>query len=93
MSFTLSKGWSRGGVELREVWDLQDLENDDFWVLFSNAEKVYDPKGPDRVKFAPALEDMVGWLQANPHLKTEEPKPTSVGGEKGVQFDATVTPP
>jgi hypothetical protein len=93
MSFTLGKGWTRGGTELRDIWDLQDLENDAFWVLFSTAEKVYDPKGPDRVKIAPAPEDMVAWLQANPHLKTEEPKPTSVGGEKGVRFDAIVTPP
>ncbi len=93
MSFTLGKGWTRGGPELRDIWDLRDIENDAFWVLFSTAEKVYDPKGPDRVKIAPAPEDMVAWLQANPHLKTEEPKPTSVGGEKGVQFDAIVTPP
>jgi hypothetical protein len=93
MSFTLGKGWTRGGPELRDIWDLRDIENDAFWVLFSSAEKVYDPKGPDRVKIAPAPEDMVAWLQANPHLKTEEPKPTSVGGEKGVQFDAIVTPP
>jgi hypothetical protein len=34
---------------------------------------------------------MVGWLQANPHMKSEKPKPTSVGGEIGVQFDAIVT--
>jgi hypothetical protein len=93
MSFTLEKGWTRGGAELPDIWDLRDLENDAFWVLFSTAEKVYDPKGPDKVKIAPAPEDMVAWLQANPHLKTEKPKPTSVGGEKGVQFDAIVTPP
>ena len=69
----------------------QDIENDAFWLVFSSAEEVYDPDGSDRVKIAPAPEDMVAWLQANPHLKTEEPKPTSVGGEKGVQFDAIVT--
>ena len=34
---------------------------------------------------------MVGWLRANPHMKTEKPKSTSVGDEKGVQFDAIVT--
>lgn len=93
MSFTLEKGWTRGGAELPDIWDLRDLENDAFWVLFSTAKKVYDPKRPDRVKIAPAPEDMVAWLQANPHLKAEEPKPMSVGGEKGVQFDAIVTAP
>jgi hypothetical protein len=91
MSFTLGKGWTRGGTELPDLWDLRDLENDAFWFWFMNAEEVYDPKGPERVKIAPPPEDMVGWLRANPHLKTEEPKPTSVGGEKGVQFDAIVT--
>jgi hypothetical protein len=91
MSFTLGKGWTRGGTELRDIWDLRDLENDAFWLWFMNAEEVYDPKGTDEVKIAPAPEDMVAWLQAHPHLKTEEPKPTSVGGEKGVQFDVIVT--
>jgi hypothetical protein len=91
MSFSLAKGWSRGGPELPDIWDLRDLENDAFWVVFSNAEEVYEPKGSKRVKIAPAPEDMVAWLRANPHLKPDEPKPTSVGGEKGVQFDAIVT--
>ena len=91
MSFSLSKGWTRGGTELPDIWDLRDLENDAFWLVFSSAEEVYDPKGSERVKIAPPPEDMVAWLRANPHLKPEEPKPTSVGGEKGVQFDAIVT--
>jgi hypothetical protein len=91
MSFSLDKGWSRGGVELRDIWDLQDLQNDAFWVIFTSAEEVWDPKGSDGLKRAPAPEDMVGWLQANPHMKSEKPKPTSVGGENGVQFDAIVT--
>jgi hypothetical protein len=91
MSFTLEKGWTRGGAELPDIWDLRDLEDDAFWVVFSSAEEVYDPKGPERVKIAPAPEDMVAWLRANPHLEPEEPKPVSVGGEEGVRFDAVVT--
>jgi hypothetical protein len=91
MSFSLSKGWSRGGAELRDAWGMWDIENDAFWLFFANAEEVYDPKGSDGLKIAPAPEDMVAWLQSNPHLKPEKPKPTSVGGEKGVQFDAIVT--
>jgi len=91
MSFNLAKGWTRGGTELRDIWDLRDLENDAFWVVFSNAEEVYDPKGPERVEIAPPPEDMVAWLRANPHLKPDDPKPTSVGGEEGVRFDAIVT--
>jgi hypothetical protein len=91
MSFELVKGWARGGPELRESWGLQDIENDAFWLFFANTEKVYDPKGSNGLKITPAPKDIAAWLQANPHLKTEEPKSTSVGGEKGVRFDALVT--
>ena len=90
MSFSLSKGWTRGGAELRDAWDLRDIENDAFWLVFTSAEEVYDPVGSDGLKITAAPEDMVAWLQANPHMNSEEPKPTSVGGEKGVQFDAIV---
>ncbi len=91
MSFTLAKGWTRGGPELPDIWDLRDIENDAFWVVFSNADEVYDPEGSEKVKIAPPPNDMVGWLRANPHLKPDQSKPTMVGGEKGVQFDAIVT--
>jgi hypothetical protein len=91
MSFKLEKGWIRGGIELRDAWDIRNKENDDLWLLFNVAEEVYDPSGSGEVKIAPAPEDMVAWLQENPYLKSEKPKPTSVGGEKGVQFDAIVT--
>jgi hypothetical protein len=76
---------------MRDIWDLRDIEQDAFWVVFANAEEVWDPNGSDGLKMAPAPEGMVGWLQANPHMKTEKPKPTSVGSEKGVHFDAIVS--
>jgi len=91
MSFRLGKGWTRGGTELRDAWDMRDIENDDFWLVFTNAEEVYDPNGSGGLNIAPAPEDMAAWLQANPYLKTEKPQPTSIGGEKGVQFDAIVS--
>ena len=59
--------------------------------MFASAEEVYDPDGSGELRITPAPEDMVAWLQANPYLKTEKPKPTTVGGEKGVQFDAIVS--
>ena len=34
---------------------------------------------------------MVGWYQEHPYLDTEEPEPVSVGGVKGVYFDAIMT--
>jgi len=90
MFSTLDKGWTRGGAELRDAWDLRDIENDALWLVFTSAEEVYDPNGSGGLKITPAPKDMAAWLQANPYLKPEESKPTSVGGEKGVQFDAIV---
>jgi hypothetical protein len=90
MSFTLSKGWTRGGPEVRDAWDIRDIDNDAQWLGFLNAEEVYKPDGSGGLKVAPAPKDMVAWVQTNPFLKTEKPKPVSVGGEKGVQIDAIV---
>jgi hypothetical protein len=91
MSFTLEKGWSRGGAELHDIWDLQTSRTTRFGSYLPAPRRSGGPKGSDGLKRGPAPEDMVGWLQANPHMKSEKPKPTSVGGEKGVQFDAIVT--
>ncbi len=90
MSFNLDKGWTRGGPEVRDAWDIVDIDNDAYWLGFLNAEEVYKPDGSGGLKVAPAPKDMVAWVQTNPFLKTEKPKPVSVGGEKGVQIDALV---
>ena len=57
-------------------------------VLNLNDVTVIDPSDADRV---PAPEDMVGWYQQHPYLDTEKPKPVSIGGAKGVYFDAVMT--
>jgi len=90
MSFTLGKGWTRGAPELRDAWDIVDIDNDAYWLGFLNAEEVYKPNGSGGLKVAPAPENMVDWVQTNPFLKTEKPNPVSVGGEKGTQIDAIV---
>ena len=28
MSFILGKGWTRGGPEVRDAWDIRDIDND-----------------------------------------------------------------
>ena len=81
----------QGGTELRDALDMRDIENDAFWLVFTTPEEVYVPNGSGGLKIVPAPEDIAAWLQENPYLKTEKPKPTSVGGEKGVQFDAIVS--
>jgi hypothetical protein len=37
-----------------------------------------------------APEDLVGWLQHHPYLRTSKPEPVTVGGAKGKQFDVVV---
>jgi hypothetical protein len=91
MYFRLGKGWTRGGPELRDAWDIRDIDNDAFWLVFTTPEEVYDPNGHGRLKIVSAPRDMAAWLRANPYLKTDKTKLTSVGGEKGVQFDAIVS--
>ena len=91
MSLTLSNGWSRGGPEQRDTWYIWEIENDAFWLGFYSGEEVYVPDGSGGLKVVSTPEDVVGWLQENPYRKTDKPKPTSVGDEKGAQFDAIVT--
>ena len=61
-------------------------------LAFRNVQEVinYDKTGttPNVVK---APKDMVGWFQHHPYLDTEKPKPATVGGVKGVQFDFVVS--
>jgi hypothetical protein len=91
MSLTLSKVWTRGDTELRDAWDLRDIENLDFWLGFYSTEEVYVSNGSGGLKAVPAPEDMVSWLQDSPYLKTDKPKPTSVGGEEGMRIDVIVS--
>jgi hypothetical protein len=90
MSFSLGKGWTRGGPELRDAWDIREVDNDGNWLGFLNAEEVYKPNGSGGLEVAPAPRDMIAWILTNPFLDSEEPRPVSVGGEKGMQVDALV---
>jgi hypothetical protein len=63
-------------------------------LAFINVEEVINPNKPlDSTATKPAPEDMVGWLQNHPHLQIEKPELVSVGGIKGVYFDAVVVDP
>jgi hypothetical protein len=63
-------------------------------LAFIKVEEVINPNKPlDSTATKPAPEDMVGWLQNHPRLQTEKPEPVSVGGIKGVYFDAVVLDP
>src|SRR5215204_163888 len=82
MSFDLDTGWTRGGPELRDAWDIVDIDNDAYWLGFLNAEEVYKPNGSGGLKVALAPEDMVAWVQTNSFLKTEKSTPVSVGARR-----------
>ena len=81
------EGWTLDGPEAPFVLA---LSNRGSFLDFMNIEDfmVFDPSGADRV---PLPEDLVGWYQQHPYLDTEEPEPVSIGGVKGVYFDAVMT--
>jgi hypothetical protein len=52
---------------------------------------VYKPRGPaGAIESVSAPDELVGWFQSHPYLKTSEPEPATVGGVKGVQFDVVL---
>ena len=63
-------------------------------IAFFNLRKVkgiYKPKGPrGATEPVPAPDELVDWFQQIPYLKTSEPEPATMGGVKGVQFDAVL---
>ena len=59
-------------------------------LSFVNEQRVFDPSKPRDMVSVSAPDDMVAWLQRHPYLQTEEPEPVTIGGAKGVQFDAGV---
>ena len=63
-------------------------------IAFFNLRKVkgiYKLMGPrGATEPVPAPDELVDWFQQNPYLTTSEPEPATVGGVKGVQFDAVL---
>src|SRR5215203_3120820 len=84
LSFKVSKGWINSGGELPDFLELTQLGE---YISFDNVKEVYKP-GTTSVVEAP--EDLVGWLQHHPFLKTSKPQPVTLGGVKGEQFDVLV---
>jgi hypothetical protein len=67
-------------------------------IAFFNLRKVkgiYKPTGQNRpipegsgtLVPVPTPDELVGWFQHHPYLKTSKPEPVTVGGVNGVQFD------
>jgi hypothetical protein len=79
-SFHVGKGWS---LDTESSYDLVILRPDQ-GMAFVRVEEVYKPRTQDAVKVP---EDLVGWFQDHPYLKTSKPEPITVGGIEGQQFD------
>jgi len=89
-SFEVGKGWSTLELLPPDGFALS-TQGETRWMGFTMfIEEVFKP-GTQKVVEAP--EDMVGWFQDHPYLKTSEPEPVTVGGIKGEQFDLVVEAP
>jgi hypothetical protein len=91
-SFHVGKGWENNRLETSDKLAISRGGEGDPVLVIRNVQEVYnyDKTGttPEVVK---APKDMVGWFQHHPYLDTEKPKPATVGGVKGVQFDFVVS--
>jgi len=92
LSFRLGKGLTSAPPLLRDYIEIDGPSGgpskSSRWIRFSNVKEVFKPGELGETVEAP--KDLVGWFQHHPDLKTSEPKPVTVGGVKGVQFDVVV---
>ena len=90
VSFHVGTGWATSKPETSDYLELQWGEQGG--LAFTNVQKVskpiYKPTETNTPKLVEAPEDLVGWFQNHPYLKTSKPEPVTVGGVKGQQFDA-----
>ncbi len=89
LSFRVEKGWSNTETQLPDSIEVGEVEQQEetAWINVVNVTEVFKP-GTRNVAEAP--EDLVGWFQDHPYLKTDKPQPITVGGVEGVQFDVLV---
>src|SRR5215203_4517382 len=86
LSFEVGKGWSNNAEQLSDYIELEQ-QGEIGQLHFANVKEVFKP-GTTNVVEAP--QDLVGWLQQHPYLKTSKPQPVTVGGVKGEQFEVLV---
>ena len=88
LSFRVGKGWSTFLPE--QVDHLEIARGETAGLGFSVIKGVYKPSRTGSPDVVEVPEDLVGRVQHHPYLKTSEPKPITVGGVKGAQFDMVV---
>ena len=92
LSFRVGEGWEHVAPELPDKLAIRlGRQGGDPLLIFRNLREVYKPaKSMDTPPVMKAPEDMVGWFQNHPYLKTEKPQPITVGGVEGEQFEWVV---
>jgi hypothetical protein len=86
LSFKVSKPWSNTEEQLSD-WIELGYEEDTGVISFADVKEVFKP---GTIKVVDAPQDLVGWLQQHPYLKTSKPKPVTLGGVKGEQLEVLV---
>jgi hypothetical protein len=88
LTFRLGQGWATYTPEEPDVLRIERGESGG--LGFTNIRKVYEPTKTGSAEVAEAPEDIVGWFQRHPYLRTTDPEPATVGGVEGVRFDVVV---
>src|SRR5918993_328512 len=88
LSFKVGKGWSSSPLEASD--DLAIARGQTAGLGFVNLQEVYKPTTTGSAIVVDAPKNIAGWLQQHPYLQTSNPEPVTVGGVKGVEFDAVV---
>jgi hypothetical protein len=89
LSFRVGEGWQYVPPEASDELHIA-REQGTGALGFSVTHEVYKPTKTGTPNVVEAPEDLVGWHQHHPYLRTTEPKPVTVGGVEGVRFDVKV---
>ena len=89
-SFRVGEGWTNEAPEMSDALLL--TRGHERWLGFANVQEVfvYKPTKTSSPNVVGAPENMVGWFQEHPQLRTSEPERLEVGGIEGTRFDAVV---
>jgi hypothetical protein len=93
-SFRVGKGWQTPVADIKETPERLIIESTEEveggpLLIFRNPPEAYDPQKNKWVN-VDSYEDILGWYQHHPQLKTSNPEPVNVGGVKGVELEADV---
>jgi hypothetical protein len=89
LSLRVGEGWEYVPIEASDEHHIA-REQGTGALGFAVTHEVYKPTKTGTPNVVEAPEDLVGWHQHHPYLRTSKPKPVTVGGVEGVRFDVVV---